>query len=130
MSDAATVSFAADCMHVAGGIDFASVVALEREGEAWLRSQAPVMCRVDLGAVSSCNSAGTALLVSWLRTAAAAGKTLSIERVPPGLGALLHLGGLDELLQPPIRSTPAESVRTPPIGPPEDGASSADRREN
>jgi anti-anti-sigma factor len=98
MSDLATITFTDDCMRVAGGIDFASVIALARDGEAWLKSQAPSRCRVDLGAVSSCNSAGTALLVSWLRTAAALDKTLVIERVPENLAALLALGGLDMLV--------------------------------
>jgi len=91
-------------MRVAGGIDFASVLLLEREGEAWLKGQAPAECRVDLSAVSSCNSAATALLISWLRTATAAGKTLAIEQVPQNLEALLRLGGLDDLL--PVAGAP------------------------
>lgn len=98
MSIAASLAFTGDCMRVAGAVDFDSVLALEREGDAWLRGAAPVKCRVDLSAVSRCNSAGTALLLSWRRTAAAVGKVLAIEQVPPGLEALIHLGGLDDAL--------------------------------
>jgi anti-anti-sigma factor len=98
MSIAASLAFTGDCMRVAGEVDFASVVALERDGEAWLRGAAPVNCRVNLSAVSDCNSAGTALLLSWRRTAAAVGKVLAIEQVPQSLAALIHLGGLDDVL--------------------------------
>jgi anti-anti-sigma factor len=98
MNIAASLAFTGDCMHVAGEVDFASVVALEREGDAWLRGAAPVSCRVNLSAVSHCNSAGTALLISWRRTAAAVGKVLAIEQVPQSLEALIHLGGLDDVL--------------------------------
>jgi len=96
MSNTASLSFTGDCMRVAGEVDFDSVVALERDGESWLRGPAPVNCRVNLNAVSHCNSAGTALLLSWRRTAAAAGKVLAIEQVPQSLEALIHLGGLDD----------------------------------
>jgi anti-anti-sigma factor len=94
----ASLAFTVDCMQVAGKVNFSSVVALEREGEAWLRGAAPVHCRVNLGAVNHCNSAGTALLLSWRRTAAATGKVLAIEQVPQSLLALIHLGGLDDVL--------------------------------
>lgn len=98
MTAQAALSFNSDCMQVTGEIDFASVIALESEGAAWLQNQAPVNCRVNLGAVSRSNSAGTALLISWQRTAAASGKNLRIEQVPQSLQALLHLGGLDNVI--------------------------------
>jgi ABC-type transporter Mla MlaB component len=37
-------------------------------------------------------------LISWRRTAAAVGKVLAIEQVPQSLEALIHLGGLDDVL--------------------------------
>ncbi len=98
MSNAASMVFTDDCMRVAGEVDFVSVVALESEGEVWLRGPAPTDCRVNLSAVDRCNSAGTALLLSWRRTAASVGKHLTIEQLPPGLAALIHLGGLDDVL--------------------------------
>lgn len=98
MSIAASLAFSADCMRVAGEVDFDSVVALERDGEAWLRGSAQLNCRVNLSAVTHCNSAGTALLLSWRRTAAEVGKVLVIEQVPESLQALIHLGGLDDAL--------------------------------
>jgi anti-anti-sigma factor len=111
MSSAASLSFTGDCMRVAGEVDFASVVALEREGEAWLRGAAPVTCSVNMSAVSNCNSAGTALLLSWRRTAAAVGKVLAIEQVPQSLEALIHLGGLDDAL-PATTTTVNRAERT------------------
>jgi ABC-type transporter Mla MlaB component len=83
---------------VSGKIDFVSVVSLEQEGITWLQDQAPTDCKVNLSGVVSSNTAGSAPLISWLRTAAAAGKCLQIERVPRSLGALLDLGGLDDVL--------------------------------
>jgi phospholipid transport system transporter-binding protein len=85
-------------MGVDGVLDFASVIPLEKEGETWLREQAPASCRLDLSGVSGCNSAATALLLSWLRTARAAGKTLAVDNVPQGLRALMHLAGLEDVL--------------------------------
>ncbi|MFA7552906.1 MAG: STAS domain-containing protein [Spongiibacteraceae bacterium] len=98
MTAEASLSFAGDCMQVAGEINFTSVIALETEGAVWLQSQAPDKCRVNLGAVSYSNSAGAALLISWQRTAAAVGKKLEIEQVPQSLQGLLHLSGLDNVL--------------------------------
>lgn len=98
MSVPASIAFTDDCMRVAGEIDFASVIGLEREGEAWLQNKAPESCKVNLSAVSRSNSAGTALLISWLRTAAAVDKNLQLEQVPQSLAALIHLGGLDDVL--------------------------------
>lgn len=98
MAGVASLSFSDDCMSVAGVIDFVSVIDLEAKGEHWLRERAPLVCRVDLSAVSDCNSAGTALLLSWLRTANSVGKQLNIEHLPQSLSALMRLGGLDRLL--------------------------------
>lgn len=99
MSDKASLSFSSDCIFVAGTIDFTGVMALESEGEAWLRELAPKDCLVDLDAVKHCNSAVTALLLSWLRTSQSVGKSLSIEQIPESLQALLELGGLTEILR-------------------------------
>lgn len=112
MSVTASLSFTGDCMRVAGEVDFDSVVALESEGEAWLRGPAPASCRVNLSAVDRCNSAGTALLISWRRTAAAVGKVLAIEQVPQSLAALIHLGGLDDALP----ATPTADTRAERAG--------------
>ncbi|MFV8818384.1 STAS domain-containing protein [Haliea sp. E17] len=99
MNAAAQLSFSADCMQLSGSLDFHSVVPLQREGDAWLREQAPASCRLDMSAVTRCSSAGTTLLLAWLRTATAAGKSLRVEHPPEALIALLQLAGLDKLLK-------------------------------
>lgn len=105
MNTGARLTIDGDCMRVTGELDFASVIPLQVEGDRWLRTQAPEACRLDLGGVTLSNSAGTALVLSWLRSAANAGKSLQIENTPDPLQALLHLAGLDHLL-----------AETPPAG--------------
>jgi len=99
MSAGASLEFSEDCMQLSGELDFASVVPLLGEGDAWLRETAPAACRLDMGAVTRCNSAGNALLLAWLRTAAAAGKSLRVEHPPESLVALMQLAGLDKVLK-------------------------------
>jgi ABC-type transporter Mla MlaB component len=91
-------------MQLSGDIDFVSVVPLLRDGDAWLSGAAPALCRLDMGGVTRCNSAGTALLLAWLRTAAGAGKSLRVEHPPESLVALMQLAGLDTLLQADTRA--------------------------
>jgi len=98
VSELAELAFDAERMRVSGVVDFATVVALERQGEKWLREQAPQCCRLDLGGVSRCNSAGTTLLLSWLRAARSVGKDLTVENVPATLRKMLLLAGLEDVL--------------------------------
>lgn len=81
-----------------GGIDFTNVMALEKRGSSWLREQAPAECRLDLAGVSHCNSAIAALLLSWMRTAQAAGKRIAMENPPAELQGIMELAGLEDAL--------------------------------
>lgn len=85
-------------MCVIGDVDFASVVALEPEGEHWLREQAPAVCHLDFSGLNRCNSAVMALLLSWLRTARTMDKHLVIENIPEGLRGQMQLAGLEDIL--------------------------------
>jgi len=98
MNEPAELAFDADLMRVCGVVNFATVVPLAQQGEQWLREQAPQRCRLDLGGVSRCNSAGTALLLSWLRAARSVGKDLAVENVPATLRKILLLAGLEDVL--------------------------------
>lgn len=98
MSDAAELSFSRDCMQLAGTLDFATVIQLQEAGDNWLRDEAPVACRLDMSGVTRSNSAGTALLLAWLRTASASGKSLRVQHVPENLQSLMELAGLDKVL--------------------------------
>jgi anti-anti-sigma factor len=98
-SGGAILRFSDECMQLSGEIDFASVVPLQRKGDTWLRETAPAVCRLDMGGVTRCNSAGTALLLAWLRTAAGTGKSLRVQHPPESLSALMQLAGLDKVLK-------------------------------
>jgi phospholipid transport system transporter-binding protein len=98
VSECARLEFEGEAIRLGGNVDFTTAAALEMEGEQWLREQAPTLCRLDLGGITHCNSAATALLLSWLRTAHSVGKTLTIENVPQALRGMMHLAGLDEFL--------------------------------
>jgi len=105
MTADASLSFSDAAMQLHGVLDFTSVVALQGEGDAWLRGPAPVHCRLDMGGVTHSNSAGTALLITWLRTARAAGKRLTVQNLPENLVALMQLAGLESVLQNSVTPT-------------------------
>jgi phospholipid transport system transporter-binding protein len=104
VTGAARLEFDPDRMHVGGVVDFATVVVLEHQGEQWLRDEAPALCHLDLSEVTQCNSAVAALLLSWLRTARAVGKELTIENVPGSLRGQIDLAGLEDVLPAPTKA--------------------------
>jgi phospholipid transport system transporter-binding protein len=53
---------------------------------------------IDLGGVTSVDSAALALLIEWLRLARQAGSTIQIEHVPEKLLAIARLSGVEEML--------------------------------
>lgn len=85
-------------MSVSGVLDFATVIPLLDEGDRWLREAAPASCYVDLDGVNDVNSAATALLLGWLRSARKAGKQLTIHNIPDKLNSLMELMDLGTLL--------------------------------
>jgi phospholipid transport system transporter-binding protein len=52
----------------------------------------------DLSAVKAADSSSVALLLAWQRKARAAGQKLSYVNVPPNIGTLASLYGVDTLL--------------------------------
>lgn len=98
MANHATLTIDNDTAFIEGEVDFSNVVMLSRQGSDWLRQHAPTVARLDLSRLRRCNSAATTLLLGWLRTANAAGKTLSIHNIPGQLRSLMDLGGLEHLL--------------------------------
>lgn len=87
----------ADMLRVTGALDFDTVVTLEPAGADWIRSGSGA-CHIDLAAVSYSSSAGLALLLAWLRCAAAAGRPVTIAGLPAELGALASVCGIEDLL--------------------------------
>jgi phospholipid transport system transporter-binding protein len=53
---------------------------------------------IDLGAVTAGDSAGVAVLVEWIATAAAGGVSLRYENVPQQMLAIARISDLEDLL--------------------------------
>jgi phospholipid transport system transporter-binding protein len=53
---------------------------------------------IDLSAVTNADSAGLALLIEWLRTGQAEGRSLGFVGVPEKLEAIARLSGVAEML--------------------------------
>lgn len=98
MSGQASLHIEDGGMKVSGELNFSSVIPLQLQGSQWLLNEAPQACYVDLSEVTHANSAGTTLLLSWLRSAKAAGKQLTIRNMPAMLTSLMELIGLGSLL--------------------------------
>lgn len=98
MSDDCALSTNGDTVALTGVLDFHTVVGIDRRGAQWLSNDAPAKCRLDLKAVTYCNSAGVALVLDWLRAARAAGKELVVENMPDDMISIAMLGGLDAIL--------------------------------
>jgi phospholipid transport system transporter-binding protein len=101
MNDAAVIAAAAvdgTVLRVSGVLDFDSVIELQAVGLQWLSDCPAAVCRLDLGGVTYSTSAGIALLLDWLRAAAAAGKTLEIQNIPADMAAIARVSGLDSIL--------------------------------
>jgi phospholipid transport system transporter-binding protein len=79
-----------------------TVGALLRVGsEAIVAGHAAV---IDLGAITSSDSAGLALLIEWLSVAKGAGRALRYENVPTQLHQLARLSEVDPLMSAALNS--------------------------
>ncbi|WP_295585460.1 lipid asymmetry maintenance protein MlaB [uncultured Lamprocystis sp.] len=81
---------------VEGVMDFASVAALLVAGDALLKRGGDLV--IDLGGVTSANSAGLALLLEWLDLARSRRITLSYLNLPDSLARIAELSNLQSLL--------------------------------
>lgn len=98
MAGTATLAMDGATLTVSGVLDFDTVVALQVQGQQWIETAAPAQFTLDLGAVQYSSSAGLALLLDWMRTAAARGKQARISAMPADMRALAHVSGLEEML--------------------------------
>ena len=82
---------------VGGRLDFASArEVLDRVSSEIESASEPVT--VDLGGVTSSNSAGLALLVEWLAVGRRAGRAVRLANVPDGLVQLARVCQVDALI--------------------------------
>ena len=83
---------------ISGELSFDSVSALLAESRTTLFAAPAVELEVDLGEVSRADSAGLALLVEWMRMAAAQATPIRFSHLPPQLLAIARAGELEGLL--------------------------------
>ena len=98
ITGAATLAIDGDVLALTGVLDFDTVVALREQGEQWIAGPAPAAFTLDLAAVEYSSSAGLALLLDWLRTAARCDKQARLSGMPADMQALARVGGLEAVL--------------------------------
>jgi phospholipid transport system transporter-binding protein len=81
---------------VTGSVTFNTVGDLLRASQPLFVDQKTVS--VDLGAVTSVDSAGLALLLEWLRRARSDGRTVTYTGLPDKLVAIAKLSGVHSIL--------------------------------
>ena len=79
-----------------GDLSFASVPGLVGLGASLF--EGVDASRLDLSQVARSDSAGLALLVSWVRLARQQGKQLRFEQIPSQLLGMARVSGVDHLL--------------------------------
>ena len=83
---------------VEGDMQVEEALSLRAAGEALLASlSSPVT--VDLTLAASVGSAGVSVLMCWMRSAEAMGKTLKIINMPDKMFDVSRVSGLDEILR-------------------------------
>jgi len=96
-------SIEGNMLTLSGVLDHQSVLDVTGQGQLWLSNLTAQDCYLDLGSVTYSNSAGIALLLSWLRTARKYKKNLRIISLPENILTLAQVSGLDELLKQQIK---------------------------
>lgn len=87
---------------VSGALTVDTARALSAQGGDLL---AAASREIDLGQVTSVDSAALAVVLSWLRAANAAGHTLRLNNLPATFESLVRLYALEEILSPCLGSS-------------------------
>ena len=87
---------ASESIQLRGELTFATVNKVLTESVTLF--EAIPSLKIDLSAVTNSDSAGLALLVSWLRSAKQAGKQIVFANIPEQLLVIADISGVDELL--------------------------------
>ncbi len=85
-----------DAFQVPATVDFDTFSGLRAKGEAFMADRSDV--EFDLSAISECNSAAVALLMSWYRFAHAQGKSIVYTHAASDLVNIVQVSGLDDVL--------------------------------
>jgi phospholipid transport system transporter-binding protein len=85
-------------LSLSGVLDFRSGPQLRVNGQKLIRQSQASALLLDCSAVDKSSSVGVALLLAFMRDAAAAGKKLSIVGLPSDMQQIAQVSGLDDLL--------------------------------
>ena len=101
MSESAVRFGPAGELMLAGVLDYRSGPGLRKQGQALIKSSAAAAIVLDCSGVVKSSSVGLSLLLSFIRDAAASGKTVSIRALPDDMREIAEVSGLTELLTNP-----------------------------
>lgn len=98
MSDVFAITFDKDAQafRVSGELTLDSAIDVMAETEMLFDSASKL--DIDLAAVSRADSASLALLITWMRQAKKADKSISFRNLPTQMQAIARASGLDEFL--------------------------------
>jgi phospholipid transport system transporter-binding protein len=81
-----------------GALTFASARSAWETGRKALRAEAGPTLEVDCSGIGAADSAGLVVLLDWLASAAAAGRSLTYRRLPASVVSLAAISDLEGLL--------------------------------
>lgn len=96
MADFAITRAGNDRLAASGDLGFATAARALREGAMLITGHGDQV--VDLGGITSGDSAGLAVLVEWVALARASGAQVRYENVPAQMLAIARISSLEELL--------------------------------
>jgi len=98
VSSAAIVEQAPGVLALSGVLDYQNGPTLREQGGRLIRSMQAQACVIDCAAVEKSSSVGLSLLLSYLRDAQAAGKTVSIRGLPEDMAGIAKVCELEHVL--------------------------------
>ncbi len=98
MSIAEIAEVGSGTLRLSGVLDFRSGPQLRVAGKKLIGESQAKELLLDCSAVEKSSSVGVALLLAFMRDAAAAGKTLSMSGLPSDMRQIAQVSGLEELL--------------------------------
>ncbi|HBX54293.1 STAS domain-containing protein [Pseudomonas sp. UBA2684] len=98
MSQASIAEQAPGVFQLSGVLDYLSAPALREQGARLIGASSAAACVIDCTTVEKSSSVGLALLLAFLRDAAAAGKPLTLRGLPADMRQIAEVSELLELL--------------------------------
>lgn len=98
MSQGSIAEQASGTFQLAGVLDYLSGPTLREQGGRLIAASRADSCVIDCTSVEKSSSVGLALLLAFMRDAAAAGKSLSVRGLPQDMRDIASVSGLLEVL--------------------------------